>query len=302
VTWYYANGGQQLGPVDEAALDDLVRQGVVRSETLVWKAGMPAWQPHGTARPQAAAPPPEMRFCSECGRQFPVNQLSNVSGSLICGSCYPAYQQRMTPQPAAAYPGGGGGYQPQPQYQPAAQPFQPGYQPGYQPGAPMGGAGAAPAYVTGWRYGGFWMRFLARIIDAIIVGIASAIIRIPLALVGIGGMAGLSTGDDPAAALAALPLVFAMVGIGFVIQIALGVIYEVYFLTTRGATLGKIALGLKVVRADGGPITTGLALGRYFASWLSGMILMIGYIMAGFDEEKRALHDRICDTRVIYAK
>ncbi len=299
MTWYYANGGQQLGPVDEAALDDLVRQGVVRADTLVWKAGMPSWQPHSSARPQAAAPPPEMRFCSECGRQFPLNQLTNVSGSLICGGCYPAYQQRMSPQPVAAYPPPGGGYQPQAQYQPAAQP---GFQPAWQPAGPMGGAGVAPAYVTGWRYGGFWIRFLARIIDGIIVGVASAIIRIPLALIGIGGVAGLGSSDDPAAALAALPLIFAMVGIGFVIQLALGIIYEVYFLTTRGATLGKIALGLKVVRVDGGPITTGLALGRYFASWLSGMILMIGYIMAGFDEEKRALHDRICETRVIYAK
>jgi uncharacterized RDD family membrane protein YckC len=35
---------------------------------------------------------------------------------------------------------------------------------------------------------------------------------------------------------------------------------------------------------------------------VSGIILLIGYIMAGFDEEKRALHDRVCDTRVIYKR
>jgi uncharacterized RDD family membrane protein YckC len=60
-----------------------------------------------------------------------------------------------------------------------------------------------------------------------------------------------------------------------------------------------MALGLKVVRPDGGPITAGRAAGRYFAKMISGMILMIGYIIAGFDSQKRALHDMICDTRVI---
>jgi uncharacterized RDD family membrane protein YckC len=43
----------------------------------------------------------------------------------------------------------------------------------------------------------------------------------------------------------------------------------------------------------------GRAVGRYFAKIVSGIILMIGYIMAGFDSEKRALHDMMCDTRVI---
>ena len=43
--WYYAEGGKQIGPVEESALDDLVRQGVVRDDTLVWREGMAAW--HG---------------------------------------------------------------------------------------------------------------------------------------------------------------------------------------------------------------------------------------------------------------
>ena len=66
-----------------------------------------------------------------------------------------------------------------------------------------------------------------------------------------------------------------------------------------GATPGKMACGLKVVMADGGKVTYLRALGRAFSEILSGIILYIGYIMAGFDDEKRALHDRICDTRVI---
>jgi uncharacterized RDD family membrane protein YckC len=60
-----------------------------------------------------------------------------------------------------------------------------------------------------------------------------------------------------------------------------------------------MVLGLKVVTANGGLISVGRAFGRYFAQILSGLILGIGYIMAAFDEQKRALHDHICGTRVI---
>jgi uncharacterized RDD family membrane protein YckC len=60
-----------------------------------------------------------------------------------------------------------------------------------------------------------------------------------------------------------------------------------------------MALNLKVVRPDGSPLSLGRAFARYFAKVLSGLILGIGFIMAGFDSQKRALHDRLCDTRVI---
>jgi len=80
---------------------------------------------------------------------------------------------------------------------------------------------------------------------------------------------------------------------------AVGATYESVFVGRLGATPGKMALGLKVVRPDGGPISLGRAVVRYFAKVVSGIILMIGYIMAGFDSQKHALHDMICDTRVI---
>jgi uncharacterized RDD family membrane protein YckC len=218
----------------------------------------------GGAAPQPAAV--ETRYCSECGRPYPANQLYAMGTGAVCAACYPAYMQRMGA------------------------------------GAPMQQATAAPG---AWHYGGFWIRFLARVIDAILLGIVGTIIRIPLALImGTGSL--LSLGridqDNPAAALAALGPIFALAGLSFVIQVALTLVYEVYFLTTRGATVGKMALGLKVVRVDGGPISMGLAVGRFFASYLSGIIFFIGYIIAGFDIEKRSLHDRICNTRVIYTR
>jgi len=305
MTWYYASGGQQLGPVDEAALDDLIRQGVVRDDTLVWKAGMSGWQPLGAARPRAASPvaPPapapapnpypnpapqpapaaaiDTRYCSECGRPYPANQLYAVGAATVCTACYPAFMQRS-----------GGMAAPQ-------------GMPGQQMGAPqMQMAGPMGGMPGGWHYGGFWIRFLARVIDGILVGIVSTIIRLPLALL-MGGGTALTLGRadrDPAAALAAIPMLAGAIGIGFVIQIALSLGYEVYFLSTRGATVGKMALGLRVIRADGGPISAGLAAGRYFASILSTLTIFIGYIIAGFDPEKRSLHDRICNTRVIHTR
>jgi uncharacterized RDD family membrane protein YckC len=60
-----------------------------------------------------------------------------------------------------------------------------------------------------------------------------------------------------------------------------------------------MACNVKVVKADGSPVGYGLATGRFFAKIISGIILGIGYIMAAFDEEKRSLHDRICNTRVV---
>ena len=76
--------------------------------------------------------------------------------------------------------------------------------------------------------------------------------------------------------------------------------YQIFFLGKYGATLGKMACGLRVVTADGGKISYGRATGRAFAEMLSGIICYIGYIMIAFDDQKRGLHDHICNTRVIY--
>jgi uncharacterized RDD family membrane protein YckC len=63
-----------------------------------------------------------------------------------------------------------------------------------------------------------------------------------------------------------------------------------------------MALGLIVTNPERQKISYLRALGRTFAEWISSIILAIGYLMAGFDEEKRTLHDRICSTRVVYKR
>ena len=65
------------------------------------------------------------------------------------------------------------------------------------------------------------------------------------------------------------------------------------------ATLGKMALGLKVTDVHGRRLTFGNALGRSLAKILSGLILAIGYIMAAFDDRKQGLHDKMASTLVM---
>lgn len=261
MSWYYADAGRQVGPVEEPALDDLVRAGVIRDDTLVWREGMANWQPHGQVRGPKPAPMPAVpigansSFCSECGRPFPGDQLVALGNANVCAQCKPIYLQRMR----------------------------------------EGGQAIAQR-----RYAGFWIRFVAVLIDFVILSVIELIINIPLTmLIGVGSVGIASGGSLGAGGLGAI---LAAQGVLFLINLTIQIGYEVYFLSSRGATLGKMAVGLKVIRADGGPLSVGLAFGRYFAKLLSAFTLLIGYIIAGFDDQKRSLHDRICDTRVIYLK
>lgn len=84
------------------------------------------------------------------------------------------------------------------------------------------------------------------------------------------------------------------------IMLVISVLY--YGLLTASkmqGTLGKKILGLKVVNEQGGRVSAGQGLGRYFAYILSGIIFYIGFIMIAFGE-KKGLHDFICKTRVVY--
>jgi uncharacterized RDD family membrane protein YckC len=79
----------------------------------------------------------------------------------------------------------------------------------------------------------------------------------------------------------------------------LEIMYNTIFVGAMGATPGKMALKVRVVNADGSKVSYGKAFGRAVAEYVSILTLLIGYIMVAFDDEKRALHDRICGTRVI---
>jgi len=135
-------------------------------------------------------------------------------------------------------------------------------------------------------YAGVWIRLGALLIDAFILWIANLILLVPL------GILVPTSGDNPFVFLSFLPLLI-------IVQYAIPAVYDTWFVGKYGATPGKMACNLKVVVEDGSRVTYLRAFGRHFAKWLSSMILGIGFIMAAFDDQRRTLHDRICETRVV---
>jgi uncharacterized RDD family membrane protein YckC len=154
--------------------------------------------------------------------------------------------------------------------------------------APSATAGYATAVVSGGDvvYAGFWKRYAAYFLDSIVVGI----INIPISLVfnGVGAFSGDAT----------------LGGVMYVLSIlasfVVGIGYYAWFHASRGgATLGKMAVGIKVVRSNGERLTFMRAFGRYWGFMLSSFTIFIGFIMAAFTERKQALHDMLCDTLVV---
>ncbi len=153
------------------------------------------------------------------------------------------------------------------------------------------------------NYAGFWQRFLALIIDSIIIGVVRTILVIPiLAAVGLSFATEIQNFD-----VADDGNIFAMVAAFFAAAMAMAAISSIisllYFSFMESskyqATVGKLALGLTVTDMDGNRIDFGKALLRNIGKFVSAFILCIGYIMAAFTDKKQALHDMIASTLVV---
>jgi uncharacterized RDD family membrane protein YckC len=146
-----------------------------------------------------------------------------------------------------------------------------------------------------FSYAGFWKRFVAYIIDQIIISVLGIFIVIPfLAIIGIS----LWNRDfEPDAGY-----VIWMLGAYFTMIITVVVAEWLYYAlmeSMKGATIGKMALSIVVTDLNGNRISFGRASGRYFAKIISGLTLGIGYIITGFTQKKQALHDIIAGCLVI---
>lgn len=142
------------------------------------------------------------------------------------------------------------------------------------------------------RYAGFWIRFLASIIDSAILSFGIGLIlgvAITLAMVLSG------PGEDLSlSGLFVLLCAYALI-------IAGSISYHVLLTKKYGATLGKMVLGLVVVTESGQPLSWGdVVLREVLGKIVSGFFFDLGYIMAGFTERKQALHDYIAHTYVTY--
>jgi len=146
-------------------------------------------------------------------------------------------------------------------------------------------------------YAGFWLRFVAYLIDIVIIWI----VMIPIFLVfsamfGLS-MASMARNPDEMAAGGSVVGVFLLIEAVAV----LGVWLYYAFLESSGwqGTIGKKILGLRVTDLNGNRVSFGRASGRFFGKIVSGFTLLIGYIMAGFTEKKQALHDMIAGCLVV---
>jgi uncharacterized RDD family membrane protein YckC len=150
-------------------------------------------------------------------------------------------------------------------------------------------------------YAGFWLRFLAFIIDGVLLGIVNIIILIPF--LGLVGLTAAVSSSDVDMESGGTGLMVALLSTYLISMLAVGVAGWLYFAlmesSARGATLGKMALGLRVVDLNGNRIGFARATGRYFGKLVSGAILCIGYIMAAFTQQKQALHDIMAGCLVI---
>jgi uncharacterized RDD family membrane protein YckC len=159
---------------------------------------------------------------------------------------------------------------------------------GGQPGvvAPVA-AIVPPASPAAVGYGGFWIRVVAYIIDGIVMSIAGTIV---------GVVYGFALALAEASAGAAKPG-------GYVIGIIIAWLYFALMESSEGgATLGKMAVGLRVVTEEGKRLSFASATGRYAAKFISALLLCIGFIMVAFTDRKRGLHDMIAGTLVVKSR
>jgi uncharacterized RDD family membrane protein YckC len=230
-------------------------------------------------------------YCSKCGTQL-------TDGTLFCTNCGQPVQSSSSHLPGAQDPIVPTPAPPQ-TYIPPVQP--PGEQAVQQQPTQLRTNPQQP-WQHGWpttrrpalAYAGFWLRFFAYIIDSMLLG---AVIGIGIFLPLLGGTLRTFSADSPwelytsmARPLVALRLLGLMAS-------------WIYFATLESsawqATLGKKALGLKVTDLEGNRITFARASGRFFGKILSGMILFIGFLMAGFTVRKQALHDILAGCLVL---
>lgn len=220
----------------------------------------------------------------------------------------PAPQGFPTPQqPPQGYPA-----PQQPQGYPAPPAYPAPQQPAGYPAAPPIGPGGTPGYQQPWPQGptyelsGWWRRVGATLLDGLII----LVLMLPLIGIGIG-VGALSFNDSASDGTAAFGVLTIIVL--FFIYIAVALIYAPYAMSKlEGATLGKKALGIRVVRVDGQPMDFSnsaireIVVKQILFNWILGTFTLgLAYIIDClwplWDSEHRALHDMLVKTRVVRA-
>lgn len=266
--WYYAIDKKPVGPLNENEFLQLIGNGTIAAETLVWQPGMTEWkslseislpEPGENAQadeksdaentPVSLAPEEieteyepvdDVENCSRCGKEISKSELIYLNGQQLCPSCNTGLFKK-----------------PEEETKPTEEMI----------------------------YADFWIRAGAKIIDVLILWAIGILVTIFLGFF----MSPVQYSEDSMA----FPILANM------FQLIIAVSYTTYFLGKYAATPGKMVCHLKVVTPGGGKVSYHQACLRYFAEIVSSLIFCIGYLMAIFDAERRTLHDRMAGTRVI---
>ncbi|HKS80277.1 MAG TPA: RDD family protein [Candidatus Acidoferrales bacterium] len=218
----------------------------------------------GVAAPQASVPPPAQPYASA-----PSSPVSELPG----GATPP-----LPPPPGAGWQAGPAG---------AA---------GLPPGAPM-----QTVYVPmPSPFAGFWLRFVAWIIDEIILCFGVVILfLVVLAFIGIGTFQSVFENVDNASEFLPFSIVFGMIVAILGAILGQWLYYAWMESSSHQGTVGKIALGLVVTDLQGRRVSFARATGRFFSRIITRLTFGIGYIIAGFTERKQTLHDMIASCLVL---
>jgi len=313
--WYYALHNEQKGPCTSAEMLALEAAGLVVPSTLVWKQGMPQWEPwesvadgvRSSAQAVTASGEP-LAVCAYSQEVLPVSEMVRYGDRWVAAQHKDLFLQSLRE---------GGGLTSQ-----------------------SGPGGAEPV--------GFWWRVLGATIDWGIKLIPSMAVFVPYYFLFfqqiISGQSAAPSANPMDTFNAMTGMMIGAYVLGVLGQIGISIFYETWMVGKYGATVGKMALGLRVLRVDGGRVTYWRALGRWAAkmlnmiiwfvpmyglmavgfafmlpalnqggdssaSWVFAvpMILAvlwmfgggIGYYMVGWTKEKKGLHDIISATRVV---
>ena len=209
-------------------------------------------------------------FCPKCGTQL-------ADDAAFCTNCGQAIQRA----PSAAYPS--------PAAPPPLQPEP--VEVDQQPAPPVWQTSQVSRPPV--AYAGFWLRLVAYIIDAMILGIVGVGAFFPLFRANIHAF----TAENPWEVYTSVSR--PLLAIRLLALMLSWIYYASMESSTWQATLGKKILGFKVTDLAGNRISFARASGRFFGKILSGMILGIGFLMAGFTARKQALHDILAGCLVL---
>ena len=152
------------------------------------------------------------------------------------------------------------------------------------------------------RYVGFWLRFLAFLIDSIL----ATVVIVPILSLFFGSsesldlnlLLGSSTSEQVQYLMRET---FSTTStLQSLLQLVLAALAVILFWVSRSATPGKMAIGAEIIDArTGGKPTTGQFIGRYFAYYISMFPLFLGFLWIAFDRRKQGWHDKLAGTVVV---